>query len=734
MGQGSSSTRCPTTGALRTSQLPSPSYDMSNTEEQQPPYSSALADTAVTPSRRRSFSPDPDSIDSRRSNRIRRRISRFVSSNITGDNASSRESVRPPSSVDTFAEPAAQNPSTFAPRVRLSRIRTGILSRRRSSNVTNLEGSRRERPFSMITPRLGSLPLHIPRETGSLDLPQTLPLQSPINPEPASDILSELPILTEPEFRTTEPLLVDHQPEALRSDRSFGNDFFGPRRNISNSRSLRPRRTHTATESFGSIAEGSQAPSESPSATPLTSSTQPRTGYRSSRGSGASHSPRLGRSGEDQAAVLSRLLSVAAAATAASLVGSNAQAFSDARDVSGDGVDGSFDSFLRALQNGRLASALRNGGTSDSLNPETSDDIISTGSIGPLNFFRMFRFGPTSTNTTDSASPDPPASGSGGEQNRMIPVIIVGIRSVNPREVNTRDGRPSPPFLDALPSAPIINDGSTRPGGMHLSHSDAATRPHSFPVLDDTGQRESDTSDSITHSISGAESSTLSDLRSTRRPRSFNAVPSDSSTTFSEASEWTANSTSSNDSRRSFPSQVSSDNLPSRSASPDSTRQPSEGTRSWIIYVLGGSYPENHPILTTPSLFTDTPTYEDMMLLSSLIAPVKPPVASREDVESAGGLFTVHVEGATENSGFDENTTVIRLNPGERCLVCLSDFESGEISRQLVKCQHVFHKDCIDEWLTTGRNSCPLCRGKGVEEGSVEEDRLTEGGTTATAS
>ena len=32
---------------------------------------------------------------------------------------------------------------------------------------------------------------------------------------------------------------------------------------------------------------------------------------------------------------------------------------------------------------------------------------------------------------------------------------------------------------------------------------------------------------------------------------------------------------------------------------------PPEGTRTWIVYVLGGSYPEDHPILTTPSLFTD---------------------------------------------------------------------------------------------------------------------------------
>jgi len=129
-----------------------------------------------------------------------------------------------------------------------------------------------------------------------------------------------------------------------------------------------------------------------------------------------------------------------------------------------------------------------------------------------------------------------------------------------------------------------------------------------------------------------------------------------------------------------------------------------EGTRSWIIYVLGGSYPENHPILTTPSLFTDAPTYDDMLLLSSLLGPAKPPVAAQTDVDAAGGTFIID-----ESSEF-------KPSEGERCLVCLCDYEEGNECRKLTKCKHVFHKECIDQWLTTGRNSCPLCRGEGVEE------------------
>ncbi|KAH7433180.1 hypothetical protein KP509_07G057800 [Ceratopteris richardii] len=43
------------------------------------------------------------------------------------------------------------------------------------------------------------------------------------------------------------------------------------------------------------------------------------------------------------------------------------------------------------------------------------------------------------------------------------------------------------------------------------------------------------------------------------------------------------------------------------------------------------------------------------------------------------------------------------------CVVCLVDFEEGETLCQLPKCKHVFHKDCIDMWLSS-HTTCPLCR------------------------
>jgi E3 ubiquitin-protein ligase ATL6/9/15/31/42/55 len=43
------------------------------------------------------------------------------------------------------------------------------------------------------------------------------------------------------------------------------------------------------------------------------------------------------------------------------------------------------------------------------------------------------------------------------------------------------------------------------------------------------------------------------------------------------------------------------------------------------------------------------------------------------------------------------------------CAVCLSEFEDDEELRLLPRCSHVFHPDCIGEWLA-GHVTCPVCR------------------------
>ncbi|KAG4997518.1 hypothetical protein AAZX31_10G147300 [Glycine max] len=49
------------------------------------------------------------------------------------------------------------------------------------------------------------------------------------------------------------------------------------------------------------------------------------------------------------------------------------------------------------------------------------------------------------------------------------------------------------------------------------------------------------------------------------------------------------------------------------------------------------------------------------------------------------------------------------------CAVCLNEFEDTETLRLIPKCDHVFHPECIDEWLAS-HTTCPVCRANLVPQ------------------
>ncbi|KAK6926976.1 Zinc finger, RING-type [Dillenia turbinata] len=66
------------------------------------------------------------------------------------------------------------------------------------------------------------------------------------------------------------------------------------------------------------------------------------------------------------------------------------------------------------------------------------------------------------------------------------------------------------------------------------------------------------------------------------------------------------------------------------------------------------------------------------------------------------------------------NDTVFEYNKNEPsrcvedengCTICLDELTNGDKCRILPKCGHVFHVQCIDQWLMPLVNpSCPICR------------------------
>ncbi|KAI9296138.1 hypothetical protein K502DRAFT_289952 [Neoconidiobolus thromboides FSU 785] len=60
------------------------------------------------------------------------------------------------------------------------------------------------------------------------------------------------------------------------------------------------------------------------------------------------------------------------------------------------------------------------------------------------------------------------------------------------------------------------------------------------------------------------------------------------------------------------------------------------------------------------------------------------------------------------------------------CQVCLTEYVDKDALR-ILKCQHAFHTDCIDKWLTTGSNNCPVCRRPGTVKNYKPEKKEGEG-------
>lgn len=73
---------------------------------------------------------------------------------------------------------------------------------------------------------------------------------------------------------------------------------------------------------------------------------------------------------------------------------------------------------------------------------------------------------------------------------------------------------------------------------------------------------------------------------------------------------------------------------------------------------------------------------------------------------------------ATASPPFEVELLVCRFKELQRaggseeeiCSVCLSEFTEEDLVSQLHRCSHVFHLECIENWLQRNHFTCPLCR------------------------
>lgn len=463
-----------------------------------------------------------------------------------------------------------------------------------------------------------------------------------------------------------------------------------------------------------------------------------------------SRSTRLIRRGEHPP--LSQVLQLAAAAIAAQLSGHANGGHTGGRQL-GETFDGSIQNFVQTLQDAATAQA----GEAIGMNPNDGD-LPPVNFMRVFQFPNDENGSPIASQaqSRDVNQMDLDSIAGPGETDRSVTLVLVGVRSLpHGQDSNNGENGTLGPSLDTLlslpflPPANVMRNGSS---GALFRRSDASTRVRSthrrhsmtnfsFPAQYESqrhqrtrgsGSRASNSTDPIypatpdTNSVPNLVSesppgpnpppSTPADLRSgqaspIRRPSSASAVPPPNLPDLEEDRTHVPLET---------PPSESSFNIARQRRRSDSefARRPELGSgaarrngmvepdpppagigRSWLIYVVGTNVSPDHPAFTMPSLFTDHPSYEDMQMLSALLGPVKPPVATQDDVGASGGLFRLIVRDGTlvgDSTSHDDGESLI-INNGERCLICLSDYVPSEEVRRLSKCQHRYHRECIDE-------------------------------------
>lgn len=130
----------------------------------------------------------------------------------------------------------------------------------------------------------------------------------------------------------------------------------------------------------------------------------------------------------------------------------------------------------------------------------------------------------------------------------------------------------------------------------------------------------------------------------------------------------------------------------------------------WYAYSL-----KPYITVVTPDLFvqesqseTTTATDDDL-----ICQPVGTPACEEDDAPKKLKLWNFY-EGTPHEMDAECGICLLPYEEGDRILQSAAD-EEAEV------CSHVYHVDCMMQWLARGRKQCPLCRSWFVPGGAIKK-------------
>ncbi|KAF7512580.1 hypothetical protein GJ744_000841 [Endocarpon pusillum] len=104
-----------------------------------------------------------------------------------------------------------------------------------------------------------------------------------------------------------------------------------------------------------------------------------------------------------------------------------------------------------------------------------------------------------------------------------------------------------------------------------------------------------------------------------------------------------------------------------------------------------------------------------LYVYTSKLTPTTSPTKDTTPTSTRGSSLTQRKNLPNRDVPFSQTT----------CPICLDDFEHDETVVRELPCQHIFHPECVDEFLRTNSSLCPMCKKSALPTGYCPENITT---------